>query len=279
MRDLSKIIKAYDVRGVVPDEFDAEVAWAVGAAFARFMAAPTIVMAHDMRESGHELTKAFADGATSQGVDVINAGLGSTDLLYFAAGSLDMPGAMFTASHNPAKYNGIKLCKAGAAPVGQESGLREIRAMIEAGIPSYDGPAGTVTDRELVTEYADYLRELVDLSGIRRLTVAVDAGNGMGGYTVPKVLGGLPLDIIPMYFELDGNFPNHEANPIEPATWSTCRPRSARPAPTSGWPSTATPTAASSSTSGARSCRRRSSPRWSPAASWPRRRAPRSSTT
>ena len=135
MRDLSKIIKAYDVRGVVPDEFDAEVAWAVGAAFARFMGAPTIVMAHDMRESGHELTKAFADGATSQGVDVINAGLGSTDLLYFAAGSLDMPGAMFTASHNPAKYNGIKLCKAGAAPVGQESGLREIRAMIEDGHP------------------------------------------------------------------------------------------------------------------------------------------------
>ena len=216
MLDLSKIIKAYDVRGVVPDEFDAEVAWAVGAAFARFMGAPTIVMAHDMRESGHELTKAFADGATSQGVDVINAGLGSTDLLYFAAGSLDMPGAMFTASHNPAKYNGIKLCKPGAAPVGQESGLREIRAMIEDGIPSYDGPAGTVTDRDLVTEYADYLNNLVDLSAIRRLTVAVDAGNGMGGYTVPKVFAGLPLDVIPMYFELDGSFPHHEANPIDP---------------------------------------------------------------
>src|SRR3954453_14402257 len=155
MRDLSKIIKAYHVRGVVPDEFDAEVAQAVGAAFARFMGAPTIVMAHDMRESGKELTAAFADGVTSQGVDVINAGLGSTDLLYFASGSLDIPGAMFPGSHNPAKYNGIKLCKPGAAPVGQESGLREIRAMIEAGIPSYDGPRGSGSDRDLVTEYAD----------------------------------------------------------------------------------------------------------------------------
>jgi phosphomannomutase len=217
MRDLSKIIKAYDVRGVVPDELDAEVAWAVGAAFVRFLGAPTIVMAHDMRESGAALTKAFAEGATSQGADVIDAGLGSTDLLYFAAGSLDMPGAMFTASHNPAKYNGIKLCKAGAAPVGQESGLAEIRAMMEAGIPAYDGPVGTVTHRDLVVEYADYLRKLVDLSGIRRLKVAVDAGNGMGGYTVPKVFEGLPLDVVPMYFELDGSFPNHEANPIDPA--------------------------------------------------------------
>jgi phosphomannomutase len=217
MQDLSKIIKAYDVRGVVPDELDAEVAWAVGAAFARFTGAPTIVMAHDMRESGGPLGAAFADGATSQGTNVIDAGLGSTDLLYFAAGSLDMPGAMFTASHNPAKYNGIKLCKAGAAPVGQESGLAEIRAMIEAGIPPYDGPKGTVTEQDLVTEYAAYLNKLVDLSGIRRLSVAVDAGNGMGGYTVPRVFEGLPLDVIPMYFELDGSFPHHEANPIDPA--------------------------------------------------------------
>ena len=217
MQDLSKIIKAYDVRGVVPDEFDAEVAWAVGAAFARFTGGPTIVMAHDMRESGGPLTEAFAAGATSQGVDVIDAGLGSTDLLYFAAGSLDLPGAMFTASHNPAKYNGIKLCKAGAAPVGQESGLAEIRAMIENGIPAFDGPKGSVTHRDLVTEYAAYLRKLVDLSAIRRLTVAVDAGNGMGGYTVPRVFEGLPLDVIPMYFELDGSFPHHEANPIDPA--------------------------------------------------------------
>jgi phosphomannomutase len=217
MQDLSKIIKAYDVRGVVPDEFDAEVAWAVGAAFARFTGAPTIVMAHDMRESGGPLCAAFADGATSQGTDVIDAGLGSTDLLYFAAGSLDMPGAMFTASHNPAKYNGIKLCKAGAAPVGQESGLAEIRAMMENGIPAFDGPKGTVTHQDLVTEYAAYLNKLVDLSGIRRLSVAVDAGNGMGGYTVPRVFEGLPLDVVPMYFELDGSFPNHEANPIDPA--------------------------------------------------------------
>src|SRR4051794_33128073 len=217
MQDLSKIIKAYDVRGVVPDEFDAEVAEAVGAAFARFTGAPVIVMAHDMRESSGPLCAAFAAGATSQGADVIDAGLGSTDLLYFAAGSLDIPGAMFTASPNPAKYNGIKLCKAGAAPVGQESGLAEIRAMIEAGIPPYEGPVGTVSSRDLVSAYADYLKTLVDLSGIRSLKVAVDAGNGMGGYTVPKVFDGLPLDVVPMYFELDGSFPNHEANPIEPA--------------------------------------------------------------
>src|SRR3978361_2101894 len=206
MQDLSKIIKAYDVRGVVPDEFDAEVAWAVGAAFARFSGAPQIVMAHDMRESGGPLTAAFAEGATSQGVDVINAGLGSTDLLYFAAGSLDLPRAMFTASHNPAKYNGIKMCRAGAAPVGQESGLVDIRRSAQAeldGAAPYDrdpGRIGEVTSRDLLTEYSGYLRSLVDLSGIRPLKVVVDAGNGMGGHTVPVVLADLPLTIVPLYF-------------------------------------------------------------------------------
>lgn len=222
MRDLSTIIKAYDVRGVVPDELDAELARNVGAAFVRLTGADRIVTAHDMRDSSGPLSAALAEGATSQGADVIEAGLGSTDMLYFASGYLDLPGAMLTASHNPAKYNGIKLCRAGARAVGQDSGLREIKAMIENGIPAHDGPTGTVSQRDLLVEYAEYLRSLVDLSGIRPLRVVVDAGNGMGGYTVPAVLGdatlpALPLTIVPLYFELDGTFPNHEANPLDPA--------------------------------------------------------------
>jgi len=216
VRDLSKIVKAYDIRGVVPDELDEETVRAVGAAFAYFTKAPKIVVAHDMRESSGPFSKAFAEGATSQGADVIIAGLASTDLLYFAAGRLDMPGAMFTASHNPAKYNGIKLCLAGARPVGQETGLLEIRDLAQNGVPASDKQPGTITQRELVDDYAQFLRELVDLSKIRPLKVVVDAGNGMGGYTVPHVLKDLPLDVVPMYFELDGNFPNHEANPIDP---------------------------------------------------------------
>ena len=216
MRDLSAIVKAYDIRGVVPDQLDEEIARAVGAAFVRLTGARSIVTAHDMRPSSDPLAAAFAEGATGQGADVVEAGLASTDMLYFGAGSLDMPGAMFTASHNPARYNGIKLCRAGAAPVGQESGLAEIRSMVEEGVPPYDGAPGTVTQRDLLTDYAAYLKKLVDLSGIRRLSVVVDAGNGMAGHTVPVVFQGLPIDLTPMYFELDGSFPNHEANPIEP---------------------------------------------------------------
>ncbi|HEY2174222.1 MAG TPA: phosphomannomutase/phosphoglucomutase [Mycobacteriales bacterium] len=216
MRDLSAIVKAYDIRGVVPDQLDEEVAHDVGAAFVRVMGARSIVTAHDMRPSSGPLSAAFARGATEQGADVIEAGLASTDMLYFGAGSLDMPGAMFTASHNPARYNGIKLCRAGAAPVGQESGLTEIRELVEAGVPAHDGPPGSVSQRDLLSDYAAYLKSLVDLSGIRRLSVVADAGNGMAGHTVPVVFEGLPIDLTPMYFELDGSFPNHEANPIEP---------------------------------------------------------------
>jgi phosphomannomutase len=222
VRDLSSIIKAYDVRGVVPDEWDEDVARAIGAAFAEFVVgdsgATSVVTAHDMRDSSVPLSRAFAEGVLSRGVDVVEAGLGSTDLLYFAAGSLQMPGAMFTASHNPAKYNGIKMCRAGAAPIGQESGLAQIREWAER--DSYDrdpGRTATVTTRDVLHEYAAYLRSLVDLSTIRPLKVVVDAGNGMGGHTVPVVLEGLPLQIEPMYFELDGSFPNHEANPLDPA--------------------------------------------------------------
>jgi phosphomannomutase len=224
MRDLNQIIKAYDVRGTYPDQLDAELARQVGAAFAHVVGAArhaggpgAVVIGHDMRPSGPELVAAFADGVMAQGCDVIEIGLASTDGLYFASGHLDLPGAMFTASHNPARYNGIKLCRAGAAPVGQETGLNEIKQMINDGWQSdYKGPRGTSTTRSLSTEYANHLRKLVDISAIRHLKVVVDAGNGMGGFTVPIVLEGLPLDVIPMYFELDGSFPNHEANPIDP---------------------------------------------------------------
>jgi phosphomannomutase len=221
--DLAKIFKAYDIRGVVPDELDEQTAAAVGAAFVRVTGASAVVTAHDMRASSGPLSAAFARGATGQGADVVEAGLGSTDMLYYASGSLDLPGAMFTASHNPARYNGIKLCRASAAPVGRDSGLTEIRRLVEAGpIPPMPGAPGGVTGRDLLADYAAHLRRLVDLSGIRPLKVVVDAGNGMGGHTVPAVLGdtklpALPLDIVPLYFELDGTFPNHEANPIEPA--------------------------------------------------------------
>ncbi len=247
MRDLGQIIKAYDVRAVYPDQLDESLASDIGAAFVHIIRAGTsgttgtsgtsaaagavgaaetasgplsIVIGHDMRPSSIPLVEAFTAGATSQGADVVHVGLVSTDALSFASGRLQMPGAMFTASHNPAQYNGIKLCRAGAVPVGQDTGLREIRRLVEggfAGTPGYDGPAGAVSSRDILGAYADYLKELVDLSGSRHLTAVVDAGNGMGGHTAPVVLAGLPLTVVPLFFELDGTFPNHEANPIDPA--------------------------------------------------------------
>ncbi|MDM7854002.1 phosphomannomutase/phosphoglucomutase [Cellulomonas alba] len=230
--DLSALIKAYDVRGVVPEELNADVARAIGAAFADVVAVPegasSVVIGHDMRPSGPELVEAFADGIAGRGVDVVLIGLCSTDGLYFASGSLATPGAMFTASHNPAQYNGIKLCRAGARPVGQDTGLARVRELageyLGTSVPAVaDDERGTVSERDMLAEYAAFLRSLVDLSGIRPLKVVVDAGNGMGGFTVPAVLGTgaglpeLPLDVVPLYFELDGTFPNHEANPLEPA--------------------------------------------------------------
>lgn len=221
MRDLSGIIKAYDVRGVVGEQLDVEVVHDIGAAFAGLILGPTqngggtILIGHDMRDSSPWLSEAFADGVTSQGVDVLSIGLASTDMLYFASGHLNLPGAMFTASHNPARYNGIKLCRAGAAPVGADSGLTEIRACVEHGVRPYHGKPGRVGQRNMLDDYASYLRRLVDLSGSRPLRVVVDTGNGMGGYTVPRVFDGLPIELTPMYFELDGDFPNHEANPLE----------------------------------------------------------------
>ncbi|MDX2356681.1 phosphomannomutase/phosphoglucomutase [Dietzia sp. PP-33] len=217
---VTAVIKAYDVRGVVGEQIDSDFVREVGASFARLMrseGADTVVVGHDMRDSSPALSRAFAEGVTAQGLDVVTIGLASTDQLYYASGLLDCPGAMFTASHNPAKYNGIKLCRAGAKPVGQESGLGVISDELVEGVPGFDGEAGAVSERDVLEGYGSYLRELVDLSGIRRLKVAVDAGNGMGGHTVPAVLSGLPLEIVPLYFELDGEFPNHEANPLEPA--------------------------------------------------------------
>ena len=229
MRNLDAIIKAYDVRGTYPDQMDEDLAHDVGAAFVRVVGAAArdggpgaVVIGHDMRPSGPSLVASFAEGVREQGCDVVLIGLASTDGLYFASGHLGLPGAMFTASHNPAQYNGIKLCRPGAAPVGQDSGLREIRRMIDDGIPSFDGPLGEVREVDVLTDYAAFLRDLVDVSGVRPLRVVVDAGNGMGGFTVPAVLGeaaglpALPLDVDAMYFELDGTFPNHEANPIDP---------------------------------------------------------------
>ncbi len=217
------VVKAYDVRGLVGEQIDEAFAADVGAAFARLMrseGAAGVVVGHDMRESSPTLAEAFARGVTGQGLDVTLLGLTSTDELYFASGSLDRPGAMFTASHNPARYNGIKLCRAGARPVGQDSGLADIARDIIAGVPAWDGAVGERAARDVLPDYARFLRGLVDLTGIRPLTVAVDAGNGMGGHTVPAVLGagsGLPLTIDPLYFELDGTFPHHEANPLDPA--------------------------------------------------------------
>ncbi|MGA5169039.1 MULTISPECIES: phosphomannomutase/phosphoglucomutase [Streptomyces] len=220
-RDLSGIVKAYDVRGVVPDQWDEPLAELFGAAFVDVTGADAIVVGHDMRPSSPGLSGAFARGAARRGADVTLIGLCSTDQLYFASGTFGLPGAMFTASHNPAQYNGIKMCRAGAAPVGQDTGLAEIRALaekwLETGAPRAAATPGTLTERDTLADYAAHLKTLVDLGSIRPLKVVVDAGNGMGGHTVPSVFAGLPLDLVPMYFELDGTFPNHEANPLDPA--------------------------------------------------------------
>lgn len=218
---VSAVIKAYDVRGVVGEQIDEGFVRDVGASFARLIrsegSSDRVVIGHDMRESSPALSRAFAAGVTAQGLDVVLIGLASTDQLYFASGILDAPGAMFTASHNPARYNGIKLCRAGAKPVGQDTGLAAISAELVEGVPAYDGAPGTVSERDVLEEYASFVRGLVDLSQMRPLKVAVDAGNGMGGHTVPAVFGALPIELVPLYFELDGTFPNHEANPLDPA--------------------------------------------------------------
>ena len=234
MRNLSDVVKAYDVRGLVGEQIDAAVTRALGTAFAEEVSSDAVpgppvtqvVIGYDMRPSSPELSRAFAEGAASRGLDVVLIGPCSTDGLYYASGSLQAPGAMFTASHNPAAYNGIKMCRSGARPIGADTGLVRIRERAEQlldGAPAAAPPrTGTITTQDQLAGYAAHLRALVDLSGVRPLKVVVDAGNGMAGLTTPAVLGtqaglpALPLDVVPMYFELDGTFPNHEANPLEP---------------------------------------------------------------
>src|SRR3954470_17256174 len=215
MADVESVFKAYDIRGTVPDQLDAALCRNIGAAFARFAGAPRILIARDMRPSGVELSHAFADGARAQGVDVVDLGMASTDLIYYAAGRLDAPGAMFTASHNPAQYNGIKLCLAGAKPVGEDTGLRDIKKMAEAALPPA-GSEGKLLDDDLLEDFAAHVRSFVDVSALRPLKVVADTANGMGGLVVPIVFTGLPFDLEVMYGELDGTFPNHPADPIQP---------------------------------------------------------------
>ncbi|WP_288833335.1 phosphomannomutase/phosphoglucomutase [uncultured Corynebacterium sp.] len=214
---IDRVIKAYDVRGVVGEQIDEDFVADVGAAFATILRGEgetRIAVGHDMRPSSPSLAEAFARGAAAHGLDVIELGLTSTDELYFAAGTLNCAGAMFTASHNPAQYNGIKLCRAGATPVSTDTGLGEIARMLVDGIPAHRGEPGGVEKRDVLQDYAAFLRELVEVPTDRKLVVAVDAANGMAGLTVPAVLG--DMDVRPLYFELDGTFPNHEANPLDP---------------------------------------------------------------
>ena len=216
----ASIFKAYDIRGLVDEEITPDFTFAVGAAFARFLKIQrepaTVVIGEDMRPSSPALAEAFSAGVTSQGLDVIRIGLASTDLLYFAAGKLNLPGAMFTASHNPAAYNGIKLCFSGARPIGKESGLLAIEKFVEEGVPLSTHQFGLESSREILDEYVTHLLSLVDLNGIKPLKVVIDAGNGMAGHTAPAVFKRLNAEVIEMFFELDGSFPNHEANPINP---------------------------------------------------------------
>jgi phosphomannomutase len=213
---LQAIFKAYDVRGTVPDQIDTDLARRVGNAFVAVTGAERVVVGHDMRPSSPDLSRAFADGAATAGADVTLIGLASTDQLYFASGQLGQPGAMFTASHNPAQYNGIKMCRAQAQPIGMETGLADIRDRVASGETLTADRPGSIGERDLLAEYATYLLTLAPVRG-RHLKVAVDAGNGMAGMTAPAVLSQLDVEVVPMYFELDGTFPNHEANPIEPA--------------------------------------------------------------
>ncbi len=221
MAQIDSVFKAYDIRGTVPDQLDAELVHKIGAAFARLMidednSADKILICRDMRPSGVELMQAFADGVMSQGIDAVDLGMGSTDLLYFAAGKLNAPGAMLTASHNPAAYNGIKLCRSGARPVGLESGLLEIKEMASQPEVKPVGTTGSLSQHDMLDEFVAHVHSFVDLSVLRPLKVVADTANGMGGLVAPAVFAGLPFELDVMYPELDGTFPNHPADPIQP---------------------------------------------------------------
>ena len=220
---LEQVVKAYDLRGLSPEQLDPELARALGAAFAVETGIDggrgSAVIGHDMRDTSPDLVEAFSAGVRSQGADVIGIGLASTDLLYFASGDLDVPGAMITASHNPAEYNGIKLCRAGAKPIGYDTGLSAIAehatTLLQGDLPE---PTGSYEQRDALSRYAEYLHQIVPVPAGRRLKVVADAGNGMAGHTVPSVFASLDVDLTPMYFELDGTFPNHDANPLDHST-------------------------------------------------------------
>jgi phosphomannomutase len=214
---MDQVFKAYDVRGTVPDQLDADMCRAIGRAMARFTGTPEILVARDMRETGVELSAAFSDGVRSEGADVVDLGMASTDFLYFASGHLDAPGAMFTASHNPAQYNGLKLCLSGARPIGRDTGLADIEAEAEKLLGEPLPPLrGTSSEKNLLGEWADHVRSFVDVGSLRPLKVVADTANGMGGLVVPIVFEGLPFAVEILFPELDGNFPNHPADPIQP---------------------------------------------------------------
>ena len=214
---LDTIFKAYDVRGVYPDQLDETIARGVGNAFVGFTGASRVIVGRDVRPSGVSLTAAFIEGATAAGADVVDIGLASTDLVYFASGHLDAPAAVFTASHNPAQYNGIKLCGAGAAPMGEESGLRDLQAAVAAGRIDTAATPGSVEERDLLPEYVAHVRSFIDLDALAPLRVVADTANGIGGLVVPPVFDGLPVKLSVLFAELDGTFPNHPADPINPA--------------------------------------------------------------
>jgi phosphomannomutase len=213
---LDTIFKAYDIRGIYPDELNDDIARRVGNAFVAFTQPAVVLVGRDMRPSSEPLAAAFADGATLAGADVVELGLISTDLIYFASGKLDAPAAMFTASHNPAQYNGIKLCRAGAAPVGRDTGLNDIKAMVASGLLERAEERGRVEQRDLLPEYVQHVHSFVDLDALRSLRVVADTANGMGGLVVPAVFAGLPFEVSTLFPELDGTFPNHPADPTQP---------------------------------------------------------------
>jgi phosphomannomutase len=212
---LDAIFKAYDIRGVYPGEIDEALARKIGNAFVHFTGAGRVLVGHDMRPSSVPLSAAFTEGATLAGADVTLLGLCSTDLVYFAAGHLDAPAAMFTASHNPAQYNGIKLCRAGAAPIGEQTGLAQIKATVESGVVARGEDLGKVEHLDLLEAFGAHVRSFIDVKALRPLKVVADTANGMGGLVVPKVMEGLPVDLTVLYGELDGTFPNHPADPIQ----------------------------------------------------------------
>ena len=230
MSRLDEIVKAYDIRGTVPDQLDSEIAHALGVGFAKFCNADRVLVARDMRRSGEELAEEFSRGVMEQGLDVVDLGLASTDMLYYAAGALDAPGAMFTASHNPAQYNGLKFCLSGARPVGIESGLADVKQIAES-VLAGTGPApaattGSRTNKSIIDRYVEHVLSFADVSSIRPMRIVADTANGMGGLVVPAVFDRLPMiELEVMYGELDGTFPNHPADPLQPANQRDLRAR------------------------------------------------------